>query len=380
MEKNINCKVTKYCGGCQLSQLKYEEQLELKHESLKRLLGKFNKVNTVLGMETPFRYRNKVQVTFDKMNGKVVYGNYVPSTHAIVPIKDCAICDEKSMQIISYIKTLAIKYHVSIFDEYTYKGCLRHVMVRSTNTGEYMVVFVTGTPALYKKEEIVKELIKKFPEIKTVVQNINNKHTSMVLGDRTMVLFGNGYITEELLGLKFRLSTSAFFQVNKVQTAKLYQTAIDFAGLTGKETVIDAYCGTGTIGLCMANKAKKVIGVELNEKAIKDAVFNMKNNKVKNAEFIADDAGRFMNKLARDRVNVDTVVMDPPRAGSDTKFMNALLTLKPRKIVYVSCNPVTLKSNLDYLTKKMYKVSKIQPVDMFPFSEHIETVVLLTKI
>ena len=379
MEKNIDCKVTKYCGGCQLSHLKYEEQLALKQESLKKLLGKFNKVNPVIGMEIPFRYRNKVQVTFDKVNGKVVYGNYVPSTHAIVAIKDCAICDEKSMQIISYIKSLVVKYHVSVFDEYTYKGCIRHVMVRSTNSGEYMVVFVTGTPMLYKKEEICRDLVKKFPEIKTIVQNMNNKHTSMVLGDRSIPIYGNGYITEELLGLKFRLSTSAFFQVNKEQTAKLYQTAIDFAGLTGKEVVIDAYCGTGTIGLCMAKKVKKVIGVELNEKAIKDANFNMKHNKIKNAEFIADDAGRFMNRLAKEKVSVDTVVMDPPRAGSDIKFMNALLTLKPKKIVYVSCNPVTLKNNLDYLCKKMYKVVKIQPVDMFPFSEHVETVVLLSN-
>lgn len=374
-----NCRVCKTCGGCQLAHLSYGDQLLYKQEEVSGLLSKFAEVEEIVGMAEPLRYRNKVQVSFGMAGERIIYGNYVASTHEIVEVEDCLLCDEVANDIIALIARLAAKYHISIFDEHSYRGCLRHVLVRSSKLNEYMVVLVTGSFTIPHERELIGELRKAFPMIKTVVQSINNRHTSMVLGERQKVLFGRGYIYDELCGLVFKLSAVSFYQVNKSQTEVLYNKALEFAGLRGDETVVDAYCGIGTISLCLAKRAKQVIGVELNRQAIADAVKNMHLNEVENAVFVSDDAGRFMSKMARERCHVDVVVMDPPRSGADKKFMDSVIRLRPEKIVYVSCNPVTLAANLAYFSR-YYRVERICPVDMFPYTKHVETVVLLQKL
>lgn len=382
MTKEINkCPYSKLCGGCSLQGLSYTKQLESKQKYIEKLLSKYHKVNKIIGMENPLDYRNKVQVSFgydDKHN--VICGNYVPSTHIIVPIKECMISDSKANKIILTIKDLINKYHISLFDEDKLKGCIRHVQIRCTSNNGYMVIFVVGTNSIPKSDLIIKDLLKKHKEIKTIVLNINRKHSSMVLGDRNITLYGKGYIEDKLCGKKFRLSPSSFYQVNKRQTEVLYNTAINYAEFNKKETVVDAYCGIGTIGLIASNKIGKLIGIELNRRAIKDAVINMKLNKVNNAVFVSDDAGRYMNRLAKEKCKIDVVIMDPPRSGADDKFLNALVRLKPKKILYISCGPESLRNNLKYLTRKDYKVDVIQPVDMFPYTDHVENIVKLSLI
>ncbi|MDO4501357.1 MAG: 23S rRNA (uracil(1939)-C(5))-methyltransferase RlmD [Erysipelotrichaceae bacterium] len=373
------CPVSKYCGGCQLQGTAYNEQLKKKQEYIESLLKKFGKVEPIIGMKDPYNYRNKVQVSFGyDEKRQIICGNYVPSSHMIVPVEDCMIADETANRIINSVKKLMIKYKISIFDEHIYKGCMRHLLIRTSNLGEVMLVLVTGSFNIVKKDLFIRDILKYNPEITTIVQNFNNKRTSMVLGDKNTTLYGRGFIYDELCGYKFKISPNSFYQVNKRQTEILYKTAIEKANFKGDEILIDAYCGTGTIGLIASKKVNKVIGVELNKQAIKDAVANMKANNVKNAVFIADDAGRFMERTAKERQKIDALIMDPPRAGADFKFLNSVYKLRPKKIVYVSCGPETLKNNLNDMVKHGYKVDYIQPVDMFPFTEHVETIVCLT--
>lgn len=377
-DKNT-CPYADYCGGCQMQGIPYAQQLNKKEARMNQLLGRFHSVNPILGMQDPYHYRNKINASFAYVDHRVICGNYVESTHMIVESKDCQINDEKANEIIESIRVLAQKYRISIFNEDTLKGGLRHVMIRVSSSGEIMVVLICGSMSVMHLDELVKELKKKYPEITTVVLNQNNRHTSMVLGNQTKTLYGKGYITDQLCGLDFRVSPKSFFQVNKRQTEALYNTAIRMAHFEGKETLIDAYCGTGTIGLLCAKHVKEVIGVELNKDAIKDAVINAKNNRVDNIRFVADDAGNFMRSLVREKKKIDAVILDPPRKGADRKFLDALLTLSPKKVVYISCGPESLKENLAYLTKRGYQIREIQPVDMFPFTNHIETVVLLSR-
>ena len=373
------CRVHKYCGGCQFQGIEYFKQLEIKQKKLDGQLKEFGRVSKIIPDRNPLHYRNKVQVSFGlDENGNVICGNYITSTHTIVPIEDCMICDERANEIISSIKELVIKHKISIFNEDSLKGCLRHVLIRTTNTNEIMVVLVTGTTSINKKEIFIKDILKSNKSIKTIVQNINNKHTSMVLGNKNIILYGKGYVIDKLCGLKFRISASSFYQINRTQTEVLYKQAIKAANLNKNDVLIDAYCGTGTIGLVASKYCDEVQGVELNNHAIKDAITNMKFNKIDNASFVCEDAGKYMQFLAKQRIDIDVVIMDPPRTGSDRKFMDSLLKLKPSRIVYVSCNPDTLKDNLKYMIKG-YRVTSIQPVDMFPFTNHIECVVGLQR-
>lgn len=375
------CPLYENCGGCQLQTLSYDEQLKFKQEKIDKLLSNFGSVSPIIGCTNNYYYRNKVQVSFGVDNfGRVIVGNYIASTHIIVPVKECQIADKKANKIIDTIKKLVIKYKISIFDENTFKGCMRHVQIRCGNSGQYMVILVTGSSKIYKGDLLIKELLSKHPEIKTVVQSINNKRTSMVLGDKNYTLYGTGYIKDKLCGLDFSLSPTAFYQVNKYQTEVLYNMAMELADLKGDEVAIDAYCGIGTISLLLSKKVKEVLGVEINRNAIKDAFYNAKLNKINNVNFIADDAGRFMSRIVKEnKGKIDVVCMDPPRSGADDKFLKSLITLGPKKVIYISCGPESLKNNLYFLTKNGYKVDKIQPVDMFPFTEHIETIVILSK-
>ena len=378
MEK---CKIAGKCGGCQFQGIPYKEQLKRKQKQEEKLLGRFGKVSPIIGMEDPCYYRNKVHAVFDRdRKGNIISGTYREGTHQVVAVEDCLIEDEKSQAIIRTIRGMLRSFKIKTYDEDTGYGLLRHVLIRrGYTTGEIMVVLVLGSPILPSKNNFVKALRKEHPEITTVVLNINDKKTSMVLGDREKAIYGPGFIRDQLCGCSFRISPKSFYQVNPVQTEVLYQTAIQYAGLSGKETVIDAYCGIGTIGLIASKHAKRVIGVELNPDAVKDARINAKENRITNAGFYQGDAGRFMVEMAANKEKADVVFMDPPRAGSDERFLSSVVKLAPEKVVYVSCNPETLARDLKYLIRHKYEVRKIQPVDMFPFCDHVETCVLLGR-
>ena len=374
------CVYSDVCGGCNYQGLSYAKQLKLKQEYIDSLFNKIIKPNKIIGCNNPLNYRNKVQVSFSKDERNRVYaGNYVANSHIVVPINECMISDSVSIEIINSIVRLINKYKISIFDENVYKGCFRHVLIRSTSISEYMVVLVTGSFNFNKKEEFIRDLIKYNPLIKTIVQNHNNKHTSMVLGDKNTILYGNGHIYDELCGNRFVISPNSFYQINKYQTEVLYKKAIEIANLKGNEVLIDAYCGTGTIGIVACKYVKKVIGVEINESSIKDAYKNLKNNKIKNYEIYCDDAGNFMRRLSLKKQHIDTVIMDPPRSGSDTKFLLSLVKLSPNSVVYVSCNPETLLRDSLFLLKKGYIPKVLQPIDMFPYTNHVESIMLLEK-
>lgn len=349
---------------------------------MEALLKKFGKVNPIIGMKEPFYYRNKVHAVFDRdRRGNIISGTYEANSHRVVPIEECLIEDKKCQEIIRTIRGMLKSFKIKTYDEDTGYGLLRHVLVRrGAKSGEIMVVLVLGSPIFPSKNNFVKALRKEHPEITTILLNVNSKKTSMVLGEKESVIYGKGFIRDELCGCTFRISAKSFYQVNPVQTEVLYNKAIEFAALTGKERVIDAYCGIGTIGMIAAKHAKEVIGVELNKDAVRDAKLNAKENNVKNIVFRQGDAGEFMTAMAAAGEKADVVLMDPPRAGSDEAFLSAVVKLAPEKVVYVSCNPETLARDLKYLTRKGYEVRKIQPVDMFGFTVHVECVVLMSRI
>lgn len=374
----LNCMTAKKCGGCQYRMQTYEEQLAEKQKLVSANLKPFCKVEKIIGMEYPFYYRNKVHAVFSYEKGKIVSGIYQEGTHEVVPVETCRIEDQKADEIIATIRNLLKSFKIKTYDEDTGYGLFRHALIRvGKATGQIMVVLVLSSPILPSKNNFVKALRKEHPEITTVVLNVNNKKTSMVLGEREIVLYGKGYIEDVLCGVRFRISSKSFYQINHTQTEILYQKAIEFAGLTGKERLVDAYCGIGTIGLIAAKDAGEVISVELNRDAVKDAISNAKANGIKNVRFYQSDAGKFMVQMAEEGAKADVVFMDPPRAGSDEAFLSSVVKLAPKRIVYVSCNPVTLARDLKYLTKKGYQVKKAQPVDMFPWSEHVESVILM---
>lgn len=381
-EDILKCPVAKKCGGCQYQGMSYEKQLKIKQEKVKKLLEPFGKVDRIVGMEYPYYYRNKVHAVFDRLrNGTVISGIYQEGTHKVVPVTECLIEDRKSDAVINDIRGLLKSFRIQPYNEDTGYGLLRHVLVRrGFTTGQIMVVLVLGSPILPSKNNFVKALRKLHPEITTVIINVNNKKTSMVLGEREIVIYGKGYIEDVLCGCTFRISAKSFYQVNPVQTEVLYKKAMEYAQLTGKERVVDAYCGIGTIGMIAAARAGEVIGVELNPDAVKDAVRNAKSNGIRNIRFFQADAGEFMSSMAMRREKADVVFMDPPRSGSTEKFMASAVRLSPEKIVYISCGPETLARDLKYLTKHGYRMEKACPVDMFPFTAHVEAVCLLKKI
>jgi len=375
-----NCPVAAKCGGCQLTRLSYAEQLQWKQQRVTELLDGICEVRPILGMDDPFHYRNKVHavLSVDKA-GKPISGVYAMGTHRVVPVRHCLIEDRRADRIIQTIVAMLPAYKLRIYNEYTHRGFLRHILIRTGHvTGQIMVVLVATSLEFPGKKAFVQELIQRHPEITTVVLNCNQRETSMVLGTKEITLYGEGYMEDELCGKRFRISPQSFYQVNAKQCELLYRTAIDAAQLTGAETLLDAYCGTGTIGLCASDGCKQLIGVELNADAIRDAKENARRNGVENARFLCDDAGRFMQKLAKEGNAPDVVMMDPPRAGSDQKFLQSLLMLKPKRVVYVSCNPETLARDLRVLVDGGYQAEWATPVDMFPGTEHVETVVLLS--
>lgn len=375
------CPVYKKCGGCDFQGVPYEEQLKIKETQVRQLLAPFCKVHPIAGMKNPYHYRNKVHAVFshDK-KGNAVSGAYQKGTHIVVPVERCMIEDEKADEIIGSIRGLLKSFKIRTYDEDTGYGLLRHVLVRrGFASGEILVVLVTASPVFPSKNNFVKALRKLHPEITTIVQNVNGRGTSMVLGNQEKTLYGKGYIEDILCGYTFRISPKSFYQVNPAQTEILYKKAIKLAGLTGKELVLDAYCGIGTIGLIASRGAGQVIGVELNRDAVRDAVANAKRNQVKNVRFYCADAGKFMVDMAADGVKADVVFMDPPRSGSDVTFLDCLAKMAPKRVVYISCEPESLARDLKYLKKKGYQAEGAWPVDMFGWTGCVETVVMLSR-
>ena len=378
--KKSMCPVMRQCGGCQMLDMPYAEQLKTKRKRLETLLKGICPVKDMIGMEDPFYYRNKVHAVFDRdRRGNIISGIYQENTHNVVPVEKCMIEDQKADEIIGTIRGMLKSFKIRTFDEDTGYGLLRHVLIRrGFESGEIMVVLVTASPVFPSKNNFVKALREKHPEITTIVQNINGRGTSMVLGEKEHVLYGKGYIVDTLCGCSFRISSRSFYQVNPVQTEKLYTKALELAGLTGKETVVDAYCGIGTIGIIASKKAGNVIGVELNQDAVRDAINNAKMNQISNIRFFCNDAGRFLVNMAEAGEKADVVIMDPPRSGSTEEFMDSIAKMGAKKVVYVSCNPETLARDLAYMKKLGYKAKEAVGFDMFPATEHVETVVLLS--
>lgn len=369
------------CGGCNIQHLTYEAQLTMKRNQVKNLVHKMTKldipVRPIIGMDHPWRYRNKSQLPVQYNNG-IVTGFYKPRSHDIVPIEECLIQKESHDHIMNAIRNLLQKYEVSIYDERRHKGNLRHIVLRSgTKVDETMIVFVTKSQKLPNAEQMAEELMTQFPHITSVRQNINPDKTNVILGRKSLTILGNDYIHDQLDDLTFEISDMSFYQVNHEQTEKLYRQALKYAELTGTENVIDAYCGIGTIGLFMASHADRVYGVEIVEKAIMDAKRNAGNNQLSNTHFEAGKAEEIILRWQQAGIKPHVVMVDPPRKGCDPVFIETLLELEPARIVYVSCNPSTLMRDIQLLQAK-YDIEALTPVDMFPQTTHVEVVCKMT--
>ena len=377
------CGVCTACGGCQLQQLSYEAQLEYKKHKVEDALRRHQLENIevlpVIGMENPYEYRNKIQVPIGRdPHGHIVSGFYRQGTHKIIPIEKCEIEDVRATKVVSTIKQLMKEFKYAPYDEDQRTGLIRHVLIRTSyHYGEMMVTLVTRLDEFKGKNNFVKELAHRCPIITTVIQNINPRDTNVILGEKERVLYGTGYIKDSILGVDFLISSKSFFQVNPVQVEKLYQTALNFAKITSNSKVFDAYCGIGTISLIVAKHAQNVVGAEIVKEAIIDAKRNAKLNQINNAEFFVGDAGEIYSKLRYEGRKFDCVFVDPPRKGLTPEFIESLLKEEPPKICYVSCDPETLARDLKLLSQK-YSISNIQPVDMFPMTFHVETVVSLS--
>lgn len=417
----LTCPVQNKCGACQLLTVPYEEQLFRKQQEMAELFQPFITENTTIspiaGMKSPFYYRNKVtspyvpgkklpathqakraEKTTQSKNKKgakgkgasarheILCGMYASGTHNVIPTDNCLLENKIAKRIVLAIKQLMQRYNMDPYNEDAGKGFVRHAVIRVGHaSNEVLVTIVTNETAFPGSKNFCRELVKRVPEITTIVQNINTRQTNVILGQDEKTLYGPGFILDELCGLSFRISSHSFYQVNSTQTEVLYRLAIKMAQLTGTETVLDAYCGTGTIGLVAAKglpespeaHAVKVFGVDNIASAIKDAKNNAQHNGIENTQFITDDAGKFMIRLASEKEQLDVLLMDPPRAGANEDFLHATCTLKPRRIVYISCNPTTQQRDVAYLIKQGYSLKRIQPVDMFPHTEHTENICLL---
>lgn len=372
------CPVATACGGCAFQALNYQAQLEYKRNKIKEAFKYIAKmdvsVNPTVGMDYPYFYRNKIQMPVKKINKKTVTGFYKAKSHDIVPINECAIEDKRSNAIINSIKRLMDDFHIDAYDEDRRLGIIRHILVRtSLHYPEIMVVLVTNCDSFPSRNNFVNAIKKAHPEITTIVQNINSRATNVILGERERILFGKGYIVDSLCDIKFHISPKSFFQTNPVQTEKLYNYIKNNLELKKDNVLLDAYCGVGTIGMSLASKVKKVIGIEVEKSAVIDAKRNAKENNIQNITFINDDATAYINNY---QGTIDVLVMDPPRKGSTPEFLKAVSRLKPKNIIYVSCDPNTLARDITILNKS-YSIQSVQPFDMFPMTSHVETLVSL---
>ena len=389
-EERVNppCAIYKRCGGCKLQHASYKAQLDFKWDRVKDCVSKIGKldpsiVKYPLGMEEPWRYRNKVQLPIGLINGEVKIGFFAPRSHDIIDMESCLIQDEIGDKVVKLTREWIEKFNIRPYNvdgEYDEKGIVRHIMIRrGFTTNEVMVVLVTNGETLPHKEEFVDLMVKNIPGIKSVIQNINSKKTNVILGLESKTLWGEDTISDYIGDFRFNISPLSFFQVNPIQTEVLYGKALEYANLTGNEEVFDAYCGTGTITLFLSQRAKKVYGVEIIPPAIDNAWINAKENKVENVEFLVGESEVVIPDLINKGVKADVVVVDPPRKGCDKKLLDSITNIDAKKIVYVSCDPSTLGRDLQVLEENGYKTLEVQPVDMFPNTSHVENVAKLIK-
>ncbi|MBN6886084.1 23S rRNA (uracil1939-C5)-methyltransferase [Cytobacillus horneckiae] len=377
------CPIYKECGGCQLQHLSYEGQLLAKEKQVREVLTRIGKLEDVkvhptLGMQDPWRYRNKSQVPIGEHEGGLIGGFYQQRTHQIIDMKACLIQQEKNDEVIQKVKEICSRHGVRAYDEGRHKGDLRHIMARyGLVTGEVMIVLVTRTKDLSNKNKVIEEITAEISGVKSIVHNINSKKTNVIMGEETRVLWGEEVIYDYIGAIKFAISARSFYQVNPDQTKVLYEKALEYANLTGEEEVIDAYCGIGTISLFLAQKAKKVFGVEIVPEAIEDAKRNADLNDIRNADFAVGKAEEVIPKWYEQGNSADVLVVDPPRKGCDEALLQTIIDMKPKKVVYVSCNPGTLARDLRVLEDGGYKTVEVQPVDMFPQTVHCEAVAWL---
>lgn len=376
----MKCPIIKKCGGCFYPQDQYQEELKEKTLFIEKEIKKTKlKIDVKLTVASPLvnGYRNKAIVAF---NQKYEYGLYEEHSQDIIPYKHCLLHEDIMDEILQYIQSYLRKYRVSIYDRKRHEGLLRHVLIRrGVKTNQAMVVLVCNENMWRGSKQFCSQLVKKFPSIKTIVLNVNTRKTPIVLGNEDKVLYGKGFIVDELCGLKFKISPQSFYQINHDQCVNLYTKALSLLNIKGNETAIDAYCGIGTIGMILSQKVKQVIGVESNKDAIKDAKNNARMNQLSNIQFVCDDATEFMKKLAKEKHKVDVVIMDPPRSGSTKQFMDSVKILNPKQVVYISCDPTTQIRDIQYFKKIGYHTHTMYLYDMFPHTRHVETVVLLSK-
>ncbi|WP_096187053.1 23S rRNA (uracil(1939)-C(5))-methyltransferase RlmD [Evansella halocellulosilytica] len=374
------CPIFERCGGCQLQHLSYEGQLKQKEKYVREVLARIGgltqvKVHPTIGMDEPWRYRNKAQVPVGEDRGKIIAGFYAERSHRIVDMPSCAIQHELNDDVVQVVKKIAKKYGIRGYDDEKHKGTLRHIVSRhGKTTDELMVVLVTKGKELPNKKNIIEDIRNELPNVKSIVQNMNPKRTNVIFGDKTEVLWGTEVIHDYIGNIKFAISARSFYQVNPVQTKVLYEKALEYADLSGSETVIDAYCGIGTISLFLAKQAKKVLGVEIVPEAISDAKKNAKLNGIENVDFAVGEAEKVMPWWYAQGVRPEVVVVDPPRKGCDESLLETMVNMNPERIVYVSCNPSTLARDLKYLQANGYETKEVQPVDMFPQTNHVECV------
>ncbi len=384
------CSIFERCGGCQLQHLDYAAQLQWKRQTVVDSLARIGKLSEVqaeayaihgtIGMDEPWRYRNKVQVPVASRSARVIAGFYARGTHDVIDMETCHIQHEWADQVVAVVKQVAERLGIAAYDEQTHSGCLRQVMVRvGFSSGQLMVVLVTNGRELPKAEALVAEIREQLPQTVSILQNINNERSNVILGKVTNLLWGEEVIVDAIGDVQFAISARSFYQVNPVQTHVLYEKALAYAGLSGEETVIDAYCGIGTITLFLARLAKRVYGVEVVEEAIVDARRNAALNGIENVEFEVGEAEHVMPAWRERGVNADVVVVDPPRKGCDERLLLTMAAMKPQRIVYVSCNPATLARDVRVLVERGYRLVEVQPVDMFPQTTHVECVALLER-
>ncbi|MBV7271615.1 23S rRNA (uracil(1939)-C(5))-methyltransferase RlmD [Clostridiaceae bacterium UIB06] len=390
------CSIYKRCGGCQLQHYSYKEQLKFKRERVKACMERIGKLKVVgidsnekdnavvvhdtIGMDNPYRYRNKVQLPVGKNGKDVTIGFYAARSHEIIHMDTCNIQDEIADEVVKLIKAWSEKYAIEPYNEEAHQGIIRHVMIRKAfKTGETMVVLVTKNLNIPHVDKLVRTITENIAGIKSIIQNINDKRTNVILGQQCKTLWGEDTISDYIGDFKFNISALSFFQVNPIQTETLYSKALEYADLTGNETVFDAYCGTGTISLFLSQRAKKVYGVEIIPEAIENAIENAKQNNVNNVEFIVGQSEKVIPKLIEKGVKADVVVVDPPRKGCESILLEAIAKMGPERVVYVSCDPGTLARDLKIMDELGYKTLEIQPVDMFPQTAHVECVAKLVK-
>ncbi len=380
MTEKVTCPLFKKCGGCQLLNLTYQKTLQEKLDYVNTCLKKQKihfQINKIIGSEKNVQYRNKMIIGFKKVNGKVIAGFYEENSHQIIDLEDCLMHSPLQNQIARGIKEIIISMRLQPYDEDKKTGVIRYAIIKeAVATGELLVVIVTATDTFVARSEFVKRVRALSNSIKTIIQNVNARKTSIVLGEKERILYGKGYIYDYLFGIRFPISSKSFYQVNPLQTIKLYQTVKDFANISKNDVILDAYSGVGTIGMILASEAKKVISVENNKQAVMIGINNAKENKIQNVHFICDDATHFIQNMASEQLKIDCLIMDPPRTGSTPSFLSSAIHLKPQKIVYVSCGPDTLARDLTILLKE-YKIKKATLVDMFCWTKHVETVVCL---